>query len=205
MRSMISASAKHAAATQTASGMPSSRCNARSRIELSMTRTAEPPSAVLAIPRPTNQMPRVVMNEGMRSPTCMTPLSVPNALPATTASSGAHQPSALALASLAASSATIIVPSDMMPSTERSMLPITMMKVAPIARISGMAAAFATRTRLRSSIKFGLASVRATHRPTRTRAGARTPARRRSQALRAPRCPAAAASRTKLLACVSGT
>ena len=53
------------------------------------------------------------------------------------------------------------------------MLPIRMMKVSPIASVSGTAAELARRTRLRSSMKLGLAMAISTHSTTSTASGAR--------------------------------
>ena len=84
----------------------------------------------------------------------------PSPVHATIASSGPHQPKSWSLLSFAQSSATIIAPTDSTPSTERSMLPIKMMKVDPMARISGMAAELARpQTRLRKVKKLGLSEA----------------------------------------------
>ena len=62
---------------------------------------------------------------------------------------------------------------ESVPSTDRSILPIRMTKVSPIASVSGTAAELATRIRLRSSMKLGLAIAISMHNAISTASGAR--------------------------------
>ena len=138
-----------------------------------------PPSIALATPTPMNQMPSVVMKDGTLRRMWMTPLMKPTPAPTARTTSIATRPRSLPLAPFSTSIDRITAESVSTPSTERSIDPIRMMKVAPIPSTNGIIAAWLMRTKLPKLRKFGLMMLMITHSRTSTTTGAHDARRKR--------------------------
>ena len=163
---------------------------ARPRIIGSLMRTAMPPRSAFATPTPMNQVPSVAMKEGILSRTWIDAVDE-----ADRRADDQHQPrrrggrSRWRSRRSAPASRASPRPSVRMPSTERSIEPIRMMKVAPMPSTSGIIAAWLIRTELPSDRKFGLIAAMMTQSATSTASGAQ--ARKRRQRRARMRLPAA--------------
>ena len=166
------------AAIQTPIGSPKNRARAMARNVLSRIRTVSPCRNAVAIPTQANPTPSAAMKDGVRSHTCAAPLIPPSTMPSTIAAGIAKNPNSRPVVLLATSTDTSTAQRARTPSTERSILPIRMMKVAPMVSTTGTEAEFSSRARFQGSRNLALKIETNRQRSTSTATGARARCRR---------------------------
>ena len=124
------------------------------------------------MPMPAKPTPNVVMNDGVFSFTCKKPLRNPIAPPTRIAIGTASKPMEYDVVSFSTRRLTRTALTATTPSTDKSMLPIRIMKVAPMQSTIGMAAELRSPIRLEIERKFGLKAVIKTHSASSTATGA---------------------------------
>ena len=145
-------------------------------------RTVSPPSIAVAMPTPAKPTPSVVMKEGVLSFTCSD--AVEEAHDAAGDDGERHRAAARshkAVMSLATRRLAITAVRATMPSTERSMLPMRMMKVAPMHSTSGMAAELSRRMKLPRVRKLALNRLMRMQSASSTATGAHLPPVRQTE------------------------
>lgn len=160
-------------ATYTIRGNPRTRSVRRDRNTSSSMRIRSPPVIIMASPVPTKPIASEAMKDGILSLTWISPLTKPRAAPTSIATGNANQAQlAKALPSHRKQNAKETAQTYTVPSIDRSIEPMIMTNVTPVATMSAGDAAIRIRAKFRVEKNRGSITAKKPQSAIRTRSGA---------------------------------